>query len=156
MWNKAVAIQFFNASNILLLAHEPSLGGIEQYIQRQCAIKCCVEEICGIAVTLKDDPSSMMSSQALYIGLSLSSNSWAVHANQDIAGKFTQDQRDRKAILELLESCRDRSGWPVRSLGEELQQFWEDHESTKSASAANLAMRSNIRWVSEEMVEICM
>ncbi len=64
----AVALQFFSISNILLLAHEPSLGGMEQYLERQSVIKRCVENICGIAVTLKDDPSSLMSSQAVYIG----------------------------------------------------------------------------------------
>ncbi|KAJ6000462.1 hypothetical protein N7481_000871 [Penicillium waksmanii] len=110
----AVALQFFSVSNILLLAHEPSLGGMEQYLERQRVIKRCVENVCGIAVTLKDDPSSLMSSQAVYI-----------------AGKLTQDQYAREAILELLESSRERSGWPIRSLGEELQHFWEEHEPTK-------------------------
>ncbi|OQE20863.1 hypothetical protein PENFLA_c015G09575 [Penicillium flavigenum] len=118
----AVAIQLFSVSHILLLAHEPSLGGIEQYLKRQSVIKHRVENICGIAVTLKDNPSSIMSSQALYI-----------------AGLFTQEHNTREAILELLESCRERSGWPVRSLGVELQHFWADYEPTKEAAAANLA-----------------
>ncbi|KZN86758.1 Adhesion and hyphal regulator [Penicillium chrysogenum] len=118
----AVAVQLFSVSHILLLAHEPSLGGIEQYLRRQSVIKHCVENICGIAVTLKDNPSSIMSSQALYI-----------------AGLFAQGHNTRKAILELLEACRERSGWPVRSLGEDLQHLWADHEPTKEAAAANLA-----------------
>ncbi|OQE91204.1 hypothetical protein PENNAL_c0010G06850, partial [Penicillium nalgiovense] len=117
----AVAIQLFSVSHILLLAHGPSLGGIEQYLKRQSIIKHCVENICGIAVTLKDNPSSLMSSQALYI-----------------AGLFTHEHDTRGAILELLESCRERSGWPVRPLSEELQHFWADHEP-KEAAAANLA-----------------
>jgi hypothetical protein len=66
----AVAIQLFSVSHILLLAHGPSLGGIEQYLERQSVIKHRVENICGIAVTLKDNPSSIMSSQAIYIGKS--------------------------------------------------------------------------------------
>ncbi|KAJ6142339.1 hypothetical protein N7497_011438 [Penicillium chrysogenum] len=118
----AVAVQLFSVSHILLLAHEPSLGGIEQYLRRQSVIKHCVENICGIAVTLKDNPSSIMSSQALYI-----------------AGLFAQGHNTREAILELLEACRERSGWPVRSLGEDLQHLWADHEPTKEAAAANLA-----------------
>lgn len=66
--NVAVAVQFFHVSHILLCANEPSLGGIENYLARQGIIKCCVENICRIAVTLKDNPSSLMSSQALFIG----------------------------------------------------------------------------------------
>ncbi|KAJ5349151.1 uncharacterized protein N7506_002404 [Penicillium brevicompactum] len=119
----AVALQFFSISNILLLAHEPSLGGMEQYLERQSVIKRCVENVCGIAAALKDAPSSLMSSQAVYI-----------------AGKFTQDRHARQAILELLESSRGRSGWPSRPLGEELQSFWEDHDRTKTANSAMLDM----------------
>ncbi|KAE8330937.1 Zn(II)2Cys6 transcription factor [Aspergillus sergii] len=121
----AVAVQFNRVSKILLLAHEPSLGGLEQYLERQTLIKCCVKDICGIALMLKDNPSSLMSSQALFI-----------------AGMFTQEPCGRKAILELLESCRERSGWPVRSLGAELQRFWESHESREAAAAATSLVRS--------------
>ncbi|RAK99308.1 Zn(II)2Cys6 transcription factor [Aspergillus ibericus CBS 121593] len=64
----ALAVQFFNASYTLLLAHEPSLGGLDQYLKRQSAIKRHVGEICGIAMMLKDSASSLMSSQALFIG----------------------------------------------------------------------------------------
>lgn len=39
---------------------------------------------------------------------------------------FAQENHARDAILRLLESCRKRTGWPVRSLGVELQQFWEN------------------------------
>lgn len=64
----AVAIQFFSMSHILLLAHEPSMGGLDQYIKRQNVIKRCVENVCGISMALKDAASSLMSSQALFIG----------------------------------------------------------------------------------------
>ncbi|KAJ6072303.1 hypothetical protein N7467_010388 [Penicillium canescens] len=111
----AVAMQFYSAARILLIAHEPSLGGLTQYLERQIIIQHCVERICGIAMTLKDDASSLMSSQALFI-----------------AGIFTQEPHAREAILELLESCRKRTGWPVRSLGDELQQIWGLHEPTRS------------------------
>ncbi|KAE8154865.1 hypothetical protein BDV25DRAFT_126287 [Aspergillus avenaceus] len=114
----AVAVQFNRVSQILLLAHEPSLGGLDQYLKRQTVINRCVKEICGIAIMLKDDPSSLMSSQALFI-----------------AGMFIQEPCAREAILELLESCRERSGWPVRSLGSELQRFWESYESNDTTAA---------------------
>ncbi|KAJ5785305.1 uncharacterized protein N7503_010517 [Penicillium pulvis] len=104
----AVAVQFFSVSHILLLAHEPSIGGLEQYTTRQSMIKRYIEDICGIAMTLKDSASSVMSSQALFI-----------------AGLFTQDKDAREAILALLVSCRQRSGWPASPLGLELQQLWD-------------------------------
>jgi hypothetical protein len=63
-----VAMLFFNVSNILLLAHEPSLGGLDEFIERQSVIKRCVGDIGGIAMTLTDNASSLMSSQALFIG----------------------------------------------------------------------------------------
>ncbi|OJJ79393.1 uncharacterized protein ASPGLDRAFT_52655 [Aspergillus glaucus CBS 516.65] len=90
---------------MLLLAHEPSMEGLDQYLKRQI-IRQCVENICGIARTLKDAASSLMSSQALFI-----------------AGTFTQGNHAREAILELLESCREQTSWPVKSLGVELQQL---------------------------------
>ena len=55
-----------------------------------------------------------------------------------LAGMFTQDKRAREAILGLLESYRERTGWPVRSLGEELQQFWEDCEPANKAASKKL------------------
>lgn len=54
---------------MLLIANEPNLGGLDQYMERQSVIKRCVEDICGIAMTLKDTASSLMSSQALFIGM---------------------------------------------------------------------------------------
>jgi hypothetical protein len=125
-------MQFYSAARILLIAHEPSLGGLTQYLERQITIQRCVERICGIAMTLKDDASSLMSSQALFIGMSISVQAERSNANLNAAGIFTQEPRAREAILELLELCRKRTGWPVRSLGDELQQIWGLHEPTRS------------------------
>jgi hypothetical protein len=63
-----VAMQFFHVSNLLLLAHEPSLGGLDEFIERQSVIKRCVDDIGCIAMTLTDNASSVISSQALFIG----------------------------------------------------------------------------------------
>jgi hypothetical protein len=46
-----------------------------------------------------------------------------------IAGMFMQDPRQRKCVLEMLDSCRDRCGWPTSSLGDELEKVWEDPDS---------------------------
>jgi hypothetical protein len=62
-------MQFYSAARILLLAHEPTTGGMDQYMKRHGTIQRCVQNICGIAMTLKDDASSFMSSQALFIGM---------------------------------------------------------------------------------------
>ncbi|OJI88395.1 hypothetical protein ASPTUDRAFT_61042 [Aspergillus tubingensis CBS 134.48] len=118
-----LAVQFFSASCILLLAHEPSMGGLGEYLERQSAIKHYVEDICGIAMTLRDHASSLMSSQAVFIGI------------------FTQEKHAREDILELLESCRARTGWPVRSLGVELQDLWESQDA-KAATGGKAFIRA--------------
>lgn len=62
-------MQLHYTAQILLLSHEPSMGGLSKYLERQAVIERCVECVCGIATTLKDDASSLMSSQALFIGM---------------------------------------------------------------------------------------
>ncbi|KAL4886965.1 fungal-specific transcription factor domain-containing protein [Aspergillus karnatakaensis] len=110
----AVAVQLHCVAHILICSHEPSLGGLDQFIERQARIRQGVEIICGIAMTLKDDASSLISSQCLFI-----------------AGMFTQGNRSRECVLDLLESCRRRTGWPVHSFGDELKQLWTTAESPK-------------------------
>ena len=55
---------------------------------------------------------------------------------------FAQGRQAREAILELLEACRERAGWPVRSLGIELQELWGRHESANGAADGKVAMQS--------------
>lgn len=45
------------------------------------------------------------------------------------AGMCVQDTRQRETVLHMLDSYRQRTGWPSESLGEELQAFWETSES---------------------------
>lgn len=69
-----------------------------------------------------------MSSQAIFIGTYY----FAIERNRAYAGTagiFTQEPHVRRAILELLEACRERSGWPVKSLGGELERIWDTQES---------------------------
>lgn len=40
-----------------------------------------------------------------------------------------QETRQRDKVIELINACRKRSGWPVKSLAEELQAFWETGDS---------------------------
>lgn len=48
------------------------------------------------------------------------------------AGIFARDDHVRKSILEFLDSCRQRTGWPVNPLGDELQQLWTAYESPQA------------------------
>ncbi|KAL5339456.1 fungal-specific transcription factor domain-containing protein [Aspergillus crustosus] len=118
----AVAVQLHCVAHILICSHEPCLGGLDQHLERQARIRQGVEIICGIAMTLKDDASSLISSECLFI-----------------AGMFTQDSRSRECVLDLLESCRRRTGWPVHSFGDELKQVWMTSESPKPNEAVTYA-----------------
>ncbi|KXH32025.1 catalytic activity [Colletotrichum nymphaeae SA-01] len=104
----AVAFQIYYCSHILLLMNVPVLGGLEQYTQQRKRLMECVKKVCGIGVTLSDYPSSVLCSQCLFI-----------------AGMPLENSRERKCVLNLLEACHARSGWPVKPLGEELKLQWE-------------------------------
>ncbi|KAG7040132.1 catalytic activity protein [Colletotrichum scovillei] len=104
----AVAFQIYYCSHILLLMNVPVLGGLEQYTQQRKRLMECVKKVCGIGVTLSDYPSSVLCSQCLFI-----------------AGIPLENSRERKCVLNLLEACHARSGWPVKPLGEELKLRWE-------------------------------
>lgn len=64
----AVAVQIHHASRILVLLHQPSLGGINAGMKRQSSLDAHVETICGLALTLSDYASSTLISQCLFIG----------------------------------------------------------------------------------------
>ncbi len=123
---KAVAVQLHCVAHILLFSHEPCIGGLDSYLERQTRVRQCVEIICGIAMTLKDDASSVISSQCLYIGNAIPSQRFLILTS--IAGMFTQGNRSRECVLDLLNTCRQRTGWPVHSFGDELKQLWITHE----------------------------
>jgi len=66
-----------------------------------------------------------------YLLVCLTSDPFRWNANYITAGMFTYDTRAREAILELLNLCRQRAGWPIKPLGDELQQMWGVKESTE-------------------------
>lgn len=103
-----VALQLNCCARILVLLHRPSLGGLNRYMEQQIVLARCVGYICGIAMTLSDDASCIMSSQCLFI-----------------AGMCIQDVLQREAVIKLIDSCRQRTGWPIKSLSEELKEFWD-------------------------------
>ncbi|KAF6818082.1 Zn(II)2Cys6 transcription factor [Colletotrichum plurivorum] len=108
----AVAFQMYYCAHILLLMNTPILGGLEQYTQQRKRLMECVKKVCGIGMTLSDYPSSVMCSQCLYI-----------------AGIPLEDSKERSSVLKLLEGCRERCGWPIKPLGEELKARWESSDA---------------------------
>ncbi|KAL1849122.1 hypothetical protein VTK73DRAFT_9964 [Phialemonium thermophilum] len=108
-----LAVQIHHVSRILVTAHEPSLGGLENFTGRQRTIQESIDVVCGIGMTLTETASSILSSQCVFI-----------------AGMFVQDPRQRKFVLDLLDRFRTRCGWPTPSLGVELHQIWNKPDST--------------------------
>lgn len=107
-----VSVQVHYAARILLLLHRPSLGGLSDYIEQQATLARFVNIICGIAATLTDDASGVMCSQCLFI-----------------AGTCTPNAERRHGILQLINSCRQRTGWPIKPLAEELEAIWEKSDN---------------------------
>ena len=65
---EGVALQLHYAARILLLFHRPCLRGIGDFMAQQAVVKTYTDTICGLASTLTDDASCIMSSQCLFIG----------------------------------------------------------------------------------------
>jgi hypothetical protein len=63
-----VSVQVHHAARILLALNRPSLGGIDEAMQRQAKLKKHVDVICGIALMMSDYASGTMCSQCLFIG----------------------------------------------------------------------------------------
>lgn len=61
-------MQVHYVSQILVCAHEPCLGGLESFLERQATIQNSIEMVCGIGMTLNEDASTMLSSQCMFIG----------------------------------------------------------------------------------------
>ncbi|OLN92759.1 L-rhamnose-1-dehydrogenase 1 [Colletotrichum chlorophyti] len=130
--HEAVAFQLYYCSHILLLLHVPVLGGLEQYTQQRKRLMECVKKVCGIGMTLSDYPSSVLCSQCLFIGtLSPFSMSDGTSGLTCAAGIPLENTKERRCVLDLLEACRNRSGWPVKPLGEELRMRWEASEASQ-------------------------
>jgi hypothetical protein len=63
-----LAMQAFRASQLLLWASEPRLGGIDDFLKRQKMIHDNVNVICGIGLSMADDAARLLSSQYVFIG----------------------------------------------------------------------------------------
>jgi hypothetical protein len=121
-------VQLHHCSRILLTAHEPHLDGIQGLLKRQKDIQKDIEMVCGIGMTLTEDASSMLSSQCLFIGKAHPQNIRTL-SNNSLAGMFMQNPREKQFLLEMLDSCQKRCGWPTPSLTSELEQIWENPDA---------------------------
>lgn len=104
----ATSIQLYNFARILLLVNEPA-SGYNEFLRREKRLNDAVDTICGIAMMISDEPSTITSTMCLYA-----------------AGFYTtnKDARKRNTIVKLIDSHQMRTGWPVQSLSEELQAEW--------------------------------
>ncbi|KAL1905018.1 hypothetical protein Sste5344_009274 [Sporothrix stenoceras] len=108
-----VAVQLYYCSLILITLNRPLVGDLDAYLQQRKSIQRYVAVVCGIAMTTttltSEDASSVMCSQCLYI-----------------AGLSIEDPKRQRAVLELLERCRQRAVWPATPLSDELARKWQE------------------------------
>lgn len=64
----AVSLQLYYCALILISLHRPFTGGLDKFLDRQRSLKNCIDVVCGIASTLTDYSSGVMSSQCVFIG----------------------------------------------------------------------------------------
>ena len=121
---QGVALQLHYAARILLVHHRPCLRGIGDFMAKQATVKTYTDAICGLASTLTDDASAIMSSQCLFIGKIPRSVSFAISSPTFLAGLCIQDQRERLEVVRLLKASRERAGWPFNPLSDHLQMIW--------------------------------
>ncbi|KAH7165237.1 fungal-specific transcription factor domain-containing protein [Dactylonectria macrodidyma] len=109
----SVALQLYHCALILISLHRPRAGGIDTYLEQKAILKQGIMMVCGIASALTDFASGIMSSQCVFI-----------------AGMSVEDVTQRTAVLKLLDDCRTRTGWPVRSLGDEISLIWQRYDKS--------------------------
>ncbi|KAF1987130.1 hypothetical protein K402DRAFT_393293 [Aulographum hederae CBS 113979] len=103
----AIALQLHHAARILLSLHRPFRGGMAAFLDQQKMLTHCVAQICGIAKGLREIAASIMSAQCLFI-----------------AGTCVHNGAEREEVIRLMAESRARTGWPVRSLEEDLRVLW--------------------------------
>lgn len=56
-------------------------------------------------------------------------NLWIYNLTAYTAGMFMQNPRERECVVEMLDTCQKRCGWPTPSLRSELGQIWENPDA---------------------------
>lgn len=107
------AVQMANLAKVLISVNKPAPGGLRECLGREREVSEAIDTICGIALTIKDEPATVLSTQCLFA-----------------AGLYTQPAVKRQAILELLAAHQDFTGWPVNRLENELKAEWKNTETS--------------------------
>ncbi|KAK5168267.1 uncharacterized protein LTR77_006836 [Saxophila tyrrhenica] len=102
------AMQMYHVARILLLVDQPAAGGSVESYSRSYTIGESVNAIAGIALTMTEDASRVISTQCLFA-----------------AGLRCTDQEKRDFIANLITDHTRHTGWPSNTnLAEELQSEW--------------------------------
>jgi len=80
---------------------------MKELISRQASLRSTVEVICGIARCTVEEGAIIISTQCVFA-----------------AGQHVQDRNERAQVIELLQSHREKTGWPHYDLAKELEASW--------------------------------
>ncbi|EJT75874.1 hypothetical protein GGTG_05803 [Gaeumannomyces tritici R3-111a-1] len=108
-----VALQAYHFARILVCLHWPAVGG-GRYddTKTQGILAEAVEAICGIAMEMTDHGCQLMSARCLFG-----------------AGLCVQTAAQQEGILELMEACEARSGWPLDAMRDDLRAEWRKRDT---------------------------
>lgn len=102
-----MATQVYHFAQILLQTTRLPVGGFREVVMRERLINEAIETICGIALHLLDDSASIISAGCIFV-----------------AGLNTKHQARRRAILDLLGTHKERTGFPLNDFRDELHAHW--------------------------------
>ncbi|KAL6230387.1 hypothetical protein BDW75DRAFT_73656 [Aspergillus navahoensis] len=102
-----VALQVYSFAKILVCLHRPVTTGFAGYRTFQKTLTDAVATICGIALELTDPSCQIISAQCLFG-----------------AGLCVQSQPQQEAIISLIRACEARTGWPTRTMQDDLRKEW--------------------------------
>jgi hypothetical protein len=80
---------------------------MKELLSRQASLRSTVEVICGIARCTAEDGAIIISTQCVFA-----------------AGHHVQDPKEKVQVIELLQSHREKTGWPHYDISKELEATW--------------------------------
>jgi hypothetical protein len=86
---------------------------MKELLSRQASLRSTVEVICGIARCTVEDGAIIISTQCVFA-----------------AGHHVQDPKERAEVVGLLQSHREKTGWPQYDLAKELEATCNSANST--------------------------
>lgn len=107
-----LAVQVHHFAKLLLLEYTPAVGGMKELISRQKSLEAAVDVICGIAACTVEEGATIVSTQCVFA-----------------AGHHVQDPSRRSQVTGLLQTHRERTGWPHYDIAKELENVWASAEN---------------------------